>query len=106
MIGLIMETYFSHVIQYYFKDCVDKIIFCSTTKSDLSKFGGVPTKSFRSLFNAKIKDDNFLIVAGGDSLFIDWQTILSFVDPYAKFFYIADNFIMVQSIFILLCIRR
>ncbi|WP_455070795.1 polysaccharide pyruvyl transferase family protein [Prevotella histicola] len=87
------DLLFPHVIQYYFKDCVDKIIFCSTTKSDLSKFGGVPTKSFRSLFNAKIKDDNFLIVAGGDSLFIDWQTILSFVDPYAKFFYIADNFI-------------
>ncbi|WP_449034297.1 polysaccharide pyruvyl transferase family protein [Prevotella sp.] len=85
------DLLFPYIVQYYFKDCVDKIIFCSTSKSDLTRIGGVATENFRSLFKAKKADDNFLIVAGGDSLFIDWQTILSFVDPYAKYFYIADN---------------
>lgn len=87
------DLLFPHIVQYYFKDCVDKIIFCSTSKSNLTKFGGITTESFRSLFRAKRCDDNFLIVAGGDSLFIDWQTILSFVDSHAKYFYIADNFL-------------
>lgn len=74
------DLIFSHILKHYFEKYVDKIFFCSTTKSDLSKLGSIPTENYRLLYKAKPENDNYLIVAGGDSLGIGWPMIISFLD--------------------------
>lgn len=74
------DLLFPHVIKHYFNDCCDNMVFCSTTESDLSDLGGIPTRSHRTLYEANVTDSNHLIVAGGDSLCIEWPLILSFID--------------------------
>jgi hypothetical protein len=74
------DLLFPHILRFYLKDIVDEMVFCSTTESDLLKLGGIPTCSFQALYKAKATDQNYLIVAGGDSLCISWMQVLSFVD--------------------------
>lgn len=74
------DLLFPYIIKHYFHDSCDKMIFCSTTKSDLSDFGGIPTNAFNILYDVDSKDSNYLIIAGGDSLCIEWPLILSFID--------------------------
>ena len=74
------DLLFPYIIKHYFKDCCDEMVFCSTTESDLSDFGGISTKSHTALYEANATDSNHLIVAGGDSLCIEWPLIMSFID--------------------------
>lgn len=74
------DLLFPHIIKHYFNDCCDEMVFCSTTESDLSDLGGIPTKSHRALYETNATDSNYLIIAGGDSLCIEWPLILSFID--------------------------
>lgn len=59
------DLLFPHILKFYFKDIVDEIVFCSTTQSNLSDLGGIPTCSFQALYKTKDTDQNYLIVAGG-----------------------------------------
>ncbi len=85
------DLLFPHILKFYFKDIVDELVFCSTTDSDLSKFGGIPTHGFQVLYKAKDTNQNYLIVAGGDSLCISWMQVLSFVDRKIDWFTAIDH---------------
>lgn len=85
------DLLFPHILKFYFKDIVNELFFCSTTDSNLSKFGGIPTHSFHDLYKAKDTDQNYLIVAGGDSLCISWMQVLSFVDKKIDRFTAIDH---------------
>ncbi len=74
------DLLFPHIICHYFSASDYNLIFCSTTESDLSDFGGIPTLAHKILYNANEHESNFLIIAGGDSLCIEWPLILSFID--------------------------
>lgn len=75
------DLLFPYVLTHYFKSSFDDIVYVSTTKSDLSAKGGIPTVSYSALFNVDSDNwENHLIVAGGESLCIGWMTILSYVD--------------------------
>lgn len=84
------DLLFPYIIKHFFFNIVDEIKFCSTKKSDLSKLGGIPTESIENLIYASPQNENYLIVAGGDSLFIDWNTILSFIDKKINLLSIFD----------------
>lgn len=84
------DLLFPYIVRHYLGNSFDKIVFCSTTVSDLSHVGGIPTNNFSTLFHAKKNNDNYLIVAGGDALCIDWETILSFVDKKSTYVYAID----------------
>lgn len=73
------DLLFPHIITAYFRTHFDEIRYCSTTQSDLSYKGGIPTESFRILYNIKPEDDNYLIVAGGECLCVEWGVIISFI---------------------------
>lgn len=85
------DLLFPHILDFYFKDIVDELVFCSTTESNLSKFGGIPTYSFHSLYEVNATDQNYLIVGGGDSLCISWMQVLSFVDKKIDWFTALDH---------------
>lgn len=73
------DMIFPYILQYYLGDVVSEIVNCSSTLSDLSDKGGMPTLAFDELYKADAQDDNYLIVAGGESLFTTWPVILSFI---------------------------
>lgn len=85
------DLLFPYILDFYFKDIVDELVFCSTTESNLSKFGGIPTCSFHSLYEVNATDQNYLIVGGGDSLCISWMQVLSFVDKKIDWFTALDH---------------
>lgn len=85
------DLLFPHILKFYFKDIVDEFVFCSTTESDLSKQGGIPTCSFQALYKAEGSSQNYLIVGGGDSLCISWMQVLSFVDRKIDCFTAVDH---------------
>lgn len=78
------DLLFSHILRFYFEKYVDQCVFVSTTKSDLSKFGGLPTKAFDELYNVSADDENILIVAGGECLLAQWHQILVYVDDFSE----------------------
>ena len=87
------DLLFPHIITAYFKAHFDEIVYCSTTKSDLSDKGGFPTESFHILYNITPEDDNYLMVAGGECLCVEWGIILSFIsERYEKLFLRIDKF--------------
>lgn len=90
---------FPHILDFYFKDIVDELVFCSTTESNLSKFGGIPTCSFHSLYEVNATDQNYLIVGGGDSLCISWMQVLSFVDKKIDWFTALDHKLHIHLFF-------
>ena len=70
-----------------FKSIGDGIQFenIGVVASDFSKYGAIPTKSFR-YFEKKIKKSNgTLIVGGGEVFFASWETLYGFISPvYVK----------------------
>ena len=78
------DLLFSHILKQYFSGFFDKVIFCSTVKSDFSLLGGIPTESYSVLYEANRCDENYLIIAGGESLFVSWRAILSYIDSNIK----------------------
>lgn len=78
------DLLFPHILQKNFSESFEQVIFCSTVKSDLSYLGGIPTEAYNVLFKANNKDENYLIIAGGESLFATWRIILSYVDKNLK----------------------
>ena len=75
------DLLFPYVLKYYIGKEFDKIRYISTTQSDLSNLGGIPTEAYEELYDANNDEsDNYLIVAGGESLFSDWSVIMAFVD--------------------------
>lgn len=59
-----------------------KFEIVGNTKSDLTKFGALKTKSYKTLFRSnKNKTQNVLVVAGGEVLSANWAVILSFISP-------------------------
>lgn len=93
------DLLFPHILDFYFKDIVDELVFCSTTESNLSKFGGIPTCSFHSLYEVNATDQNYLIVGGGDSLCISWMQVLSFVDKKIDWFTALDHKLHIHLFF-------
>lgn len=79
------DLLFPYIIKYYFSRYFDDIKFVSTTMSDLSEKGGIPTDSYSELFKMDTNLENHLIVAGGESLCVNWLTILSFVNKNVSF---------------------
>ncbi len=73
------DILFPHIISKSLK-AFDKCIFVSTTKSDLSKYGAMPTESLEILQDVNPSDSNYLIVAGGECLTVSWETILGYID--------------------------
>lgn len=94
------DLMFPYVIRTYFHDIVDRIVFCSTTRSDLSKYGGFKTKGHSVLYRLKSLDKNILMVAGGESMFVGWTCIYSYVNPLisyvAKSLETKDSYLMLK----------
>lgn len=78
------DLLFSHILKRTFSEFFDKIVFCSTVKSDFSALGGIPTEPYSVLYKANDKDENYLVIAGGESLFVSWRVILSYIDKNIK----------------------
>ncbi len=74
------DLLFPHIVKHHFQSLFDEICICSVSKSDLSNKGALPTQNYKTLFSARKDDENYVIVAGGDSLCIEWQVIISFID--------------------------
>ena len=75
------DLLFPYIIRHYLGDNFDDIIYCSTSESDLSERGGIKTKDSKELYNLDLTYNNYLIVAGGESLCSPWIDILSFINP-------------------------
>lgn len=80
------DLLFPYILTHYFSDQFDDIVYVSTTKSDLTQLGGIKTEAYSTLFNVDKEWENHLIVAGGESLCVNWFTILSYVTPWISFF--------------------
>ena len=76
------DLLFPYVLKFYFTEYFDDIVYVSTSKSDLSGKGGIPTVDYKVLYNVDETWENHLIVAGGESLCVRWNTILSYVKPW------------------------
>lgn len=79
------DLLFSHIIKHYFSSHFSKTIFCSTKGANLSRYGAIKTCSYKTLFKASASANNYLIVSGGDCLFINWPMIISFIDKPSSF---------------------
>ncbi|MEE3415176.1 MAG: polysaccharide pyruvyl transferase family protein [Prevotella sp.] len=75
------DLLFSKILSHYFKKYVDELVLCSTSDADLRDLGGDKVNSYQCLYHANPNNSNYLIVAGGESLFARWSTIMSYVDP-------------------------
>lgn len=60
----------------------------STTKSNLTKYGALKTKSYSLLYKSNIKD-GVLWIAGGEVLGANWSRLISFLNPF--YFYIYSK---------------
>lgn len=76
------DLLFPYILTFYFKKYFDDIVYVSTSKSDLSEKGGIPTVDYKALYNTDDTWENHLIMAGGESLCVRWNTILSYVKPW------------------------
>lgn len=75
------DLLFPYILTYYFSKQFDDVVYVSTTKSDLTKLGGIKTEAYNTLYNVDEKWENHLIVAGGECLCANWLTILSYIKP-------------------------
>lgn len=73
------DMLFPFILKYYLGDLVDEIVNCSSTCSDYSEKGALPTFAYDVLYKVDDEDDNYLVIAGGESLFVTWPVILSFI---------------------------
>lgn len=74
------DLLFPYVLTFYLKKYFDDIVYVSTSKSNLSDKGGIPTEPYSVLFDVDTSWENHLIVAGGESLCVRWSTILAYID--------------------------
>lgn len=74
------DLLFPYVLRYALPKDLGEFIYCSTSESDLSQWGGVETKGFNVLYELDPNYDNYLIIAGGEGLFAPWASIISFFD--------------------------
>ncbi|WBL24870.1 polysaccharide pyruvyl transferase family protein [Zunongwangia sp. HGR-M22] len=57
-------------------------------KSDLSYFGAMPTRSYRSFMKNVKKQGGNVVIGGGEVLFVDWGSLLAFINiRYSKLLY-------------------
>ena len=57
-------------------------------KSDLSHFGAMETKNYRSFMKNVKKYGGNIVVGGGEVLFVDWGSLLAFInEKYSKLLY-------------------
>lgn len=77
------DLIFPYILRHYLSDITDDIVFCSSTESDLSSLGGIKTESFKVLYDMDKEHENYIIVAGGESLLVSWWPILSYVSKKA-----------------------
>lgn len=75
------DLLFPYVLDHYFRDLVDEVVFCSSSEADLTAMGGHRTQPFYRLYEADPADENYLVVAGGESLIVSWCGIFSFIYP-------------------------
>ncbi|RIJ47613.1 hypothetical protein D1614_13590 [Maribellus luteus] len=75
----------------------DSIEILSTTKSDLTKIGGFKTEDFKGLNRLKSNNKNTLVVAGGESLFVNWGILASYL--IKQFRHLNVIFVIIRRIF-------
>ena len=81
------DLLFPYIVAHYLTLQFDDIKYVSTTKSDLSEKGGIPTEGYSSLFHTDPAWENHLIVAGGEALCVRWLPILSYINPNVNLLY-------------------
>ncbi|GGK17476.1 hypothetical protein GCM10007962_09590 [Yeosuana aromativorans] len=76
---LLFPIIFSRVAE---KKSVDAQIYnYGIIKSDLSYFGGYPTKSYGELHSNLKKWGGTIVIGGGDVFFAGWETLYSYINP-------------------------
>ncbi len=73
------DLLFPFILKEYFKSTVDDFVVCSTTSSNMSDKGALPTEDFSCLTKFSRKYTNILIIGGGECIFCNWQDILGYV---------------------------
>ncbi|MGV8815439.1 MAG: polysaccharide pyruvyl transferase family protein [Gelidibacter sp.] len=75
------DLLFPLIIQKVFSaECKYEIEIIGTTKSDLTQYGALKSKSYKELWNKRQNTDkDFLIIAGGEVLETEWSSTLSFL---------------------------
>lgn len=81
------DLLFPYIVTYYLSNQFDDIKYISTTKSDLSVKGGIPTEEYSTLFHTDPTWENHLIVAGGEALCVRWLPILSYINSTVNILY-------------------
>lgn len=83
------DLLFPFILEEYLKDVVDEFVICSTTESDLSARGALPTMGYEVLEALSPENKNILIIGGGECLYARWSDILGYVSKdsyeYHKF---------------------
>lgn len=72
------DLLFPFIVKHYFSDLAC-VINCSTTQSDMSDRGALPTEDFSVLEKLSPSHRNILIIGGGECLFCKWDVILGYV---------------------------
>ena len=73
------DLLFPFILKECFKDTIDEFIICSTTESDMSDRGALPTKDFSCLTTLSNSYRNILVIGGGECVFCNWKDILNYV---------------------------
>ena len=73
------DLLFPFIIRFFFKNIIDEFIICSTTTSDMSETGALPTTDFSIFKNIDPTARNILMIGGGECLFCEWDVILEYV---------------------------
>ncbi len=73
------DLLFPYIVRHYIGAKADEMHFVSTTASDLSERGALPTEAFEVLTRMSPDVRNVLIVAGGECLFSGWPDIMEYV---------------------------
>lgn len=80
------DLIFSHIIKWQLRNCYDRFINVATVDNDLTSVGGDKVYGISFLYNLNKKNEKYdLIVAGGESLFSDWASCLSYLSGKYKF---------------------
>lgn len=73
------DLLFPYILMHYLPQYREQMVVCSTTESDLSESGALPTKDFSVLEHMSVFRRNVVIVGGGECLFCSWNDILGYV---------------------------
>ena len=82
------DLLFPYMIEKELSEYYETINFYGLIESDLSYVGGKKTRSIRQMRHDLKKIPNcHLIIAGGESLFAEWNLLYSFLSPKWIYFY-------------------